>query len=179
VAWLSDHLTQLFEAGDDTVETVARSLAIERSHLAAITAGSRTPNENLVRRLATHFDEDADRWVRESLGEPVVLDAAAPTEPEFARVGSMSEILEGEMLIVLDGTVAVAKVGGDLFAFDNTCPHAGAPLGDGFLDGFLVECPFHAGRWDVRTGSASSVLAPEDVDVYEIRVVGDDIEVKR
>jgi nitrite reductase/ring-hydroxylating ferredoxin subunit len=180
VAWLSEHLTDLFEQGDDTVETVARSLAIERAHLTAITVGSRTPNENLIRRLASHFQEDADLWVLETFGGPVVVAAPLKTvESAFMRVGKLPDIPEGEMLIVFDDAVAIANVGGELFAFDNVCPHAGASLGDGVLDDFLVECPFHAGRWDVRTGKATNVLAPQDVDVYEIRVVGDDIELKR
>jgi nitrite reductase (NADH) small subunit len=48
--------------------------------------------------------------------------------------------------------IALFNVGGTIYALDNTCPHAGGPLGEGTLNGVLVECPWHGWRYDVRTG---------------------------
>jgi nitrite reductase/ring-hydroxylating ferredoxin subunit len=49
--------------------------------------------------------------------------------------------------------VALFNVEGSIFALDNACPHRGGPLGQGELDGCVVACPWHAWRWDVRTGA--------------------------
>ena len=48
--------------------------------------------------------------------------------------------------------VAICNVDGTIYALDNTCPHAGGPLGEGSLDGELIECPWHGWRDNVRTG---------------------------
>jgi nitrite reductase (NADH) small subunit len=48
--------------------------------------------------------------------------------------------------------VAICNVDGTVYIVDNTCPHAGGPLGEGSLDGELIECPWHGWRYNVRTG---------------------------
>jgi nitrite reductase/ring-hydroxylating ferredoxin subunit len=74
--------------------------------------------------------------------------------------------------------VTVANADGKFYAFGNICPHAGGPIGDGFLEGCIVECPWHAAQWDVRTGEALTALATADIPLFEVRVVDDDIEIK-
>ena len=53
--------------------------------------------------------------------------------------------------------VAVYRLDGEFYATDDTCTHGNASLADGEVeeDG-VVECPFHAGTFDVRTGEALS-----------------------
>ena len=41
---------------------------------------------------------------------------------------------------------------GEFYAFDDRCPHEGASLCEGYLDGVQVECPLHSSVFDVRTG---------------------------
>jgi len=48
--------------------------------------------------------------------------------------------------------LALCNVDGTVYAIDNTCPHAGGPLGEGSLDGEFIECPWHGWRYNVRTG---------------------------
>ena len=99
--------------------------------------------------------------------------------PEFKKVADASEIPAGEMTIVeVDGEeVAIANVGGEFFAFSNTCTHRGGPLGEGILTGDVVECPFHAGQFNVRTGAVVAPPPSEPVQTYAVRVDGDDISV--
>ena len=63
MSWLTDRLTRLMAERGLTVDAVARQLAIERSRLANIIAGSAIPNESLTRRIARLFGEDADAWL--------------------------------------------------------------------------------------------------------------------
>jgi nitrite reductase (NADH) small subunit/3-phenylpropionate/trans-cinnamate dioxygenase ferredoxin subunit len=69
-------------------------------------------------------------------------------------VAKLADLPAGECLSVeVEGLgIAVFNVAGTIYATDNTCPHAGGPLGEGTLLGHIVECPWHGWRYDVRTG---------------------------
>ena len=101
-------------------------------------------------------------------------------EPEWATAAQRSKLAEGEVLGVEigDKSIALYNVGGEIHATDNICTHAFALLSDGWLDGDCIECPLHAGRFDVKTGKALGPPVDEDIKVYPVRIVGDDIQVK-
>ena len=73
--------------------------------------------------------------------------------------------------------LALCNVEGTYRVVDNTCPHAGGPLGEGRLDGELLVCPWHGWRFNVRTGAR-----PENPEIkvpsVEVRVEGEHIQVK-
>lgn len=100
---------------------------------------------------------------------------------EFVKVASAGDIPSGEMAVVeLDGEeVVIANLGGEFVAFQNECPHRGGPLGEGLLSGGVVECPFHAGQFDVRTGAVVSPPPSEPIRTYTVQVDGDDIKLLR
>ena len=60
---------------------------------------------------------------------------------------------EGRVFEVNGKTLALFNVDGRFYATDNECPHRGGPLGEGELNGTVILCPWHAWRWDVRTGA--------------------------
>ena len=70
-------------------------------------------------------------------------------------VAEAADIGVGEGRVVeADGkTLALFNVDGAFYALDNACAHRGGPLGEGDLDGMVVVCPWHAWRWDVKTGA--------------------------
>ena len=50
-------------------------------------------------------------------------------------------------------TYALYRLGENEFAVtDGLCTHAQTHLADGHLEGGMIECPKHNGRFDVRTG---------------------------
>lgn len=72
--------------------------------------------------------------------------------------------------------IALFNVAGEIYALDNTCPHAGGPLGEGILHGDIVECPWHGWQFNVRTGERphnSSFM----VACYRVEVEGDLIQI--
>lgn len=75
-------------------------------------------------------------------------------ENMFAPVMDESDLKEGSMKLVdVDGTpVLLVKVSGEIFAIDNRCPHMGCGFSGGFLDGYVIVCPCHDWRFDLRTG---------------------------
>jgi nitrite reductase/ring-hydroxylating ferredoxin subunit len=178
MSWLTDKVTKAMAQRDLTIDKMARELAIERSRLTNIVNGSAIPNDNLIKRLANYFGEDAGEWLNSAERREEAKPDIPSVPPDFFKVAKVSEISEGEMKIVFQDLVAVAHAEGKFYAFGNVCPHAGGPIGDGFLEGCIVECPWHAAQWDVRTGEALTALATADIPLFEVRVVDDDIEIK-
>lgn len=65
--------------------------------------------------------------------------------------------------------VCVANVNGELSALDNICPHRGGPLGQGWIEGEAVVCPWHSWAFNVRTGVAE-YPEKERVEVFPLKV---------
>ncbi len=68
---------------------------------------------------------------------------------------------------------ALIRLGGAYYAIDGTCTHEGGPLGEGTLDDGELVCPWHEGRFNVKTGAAN----PEtdwvtDVKSYKTKAEG-------
>jgi 3-phenylpropionate/trans-cinnamate dioxygenase ferredoxin component len=69
-------------------------------------------------------------------------------------VAAVDEIAPGQRkLAFVDGRcIVLFNVAGAMHAIDDSCPHAGASLASGQLDGCMLRCPAHGLRFDVRTG---------------------------
>ena len=102
------------------------------------------------------------------------------TESEFVKVAGLSELSPGKMksVEVGDDQVLLANVGGTIYACDNLCTHALAPLADGDLDGEQVECPLHGSVFNVTTGEVIDPPAMESLKVFQVRIEGQDILVR-
>jgi nitrite reductase/ring-hydroxylating ferredoxin subunit len=69
------------------------------------------------------------------------------------KVGDEAEFKEGLRLVKANGRkVVIARLEGDLFAFDAFCPHAGGPMELSECEGTVVSCPLHAWRFDLKEG---------------------------
>jgi biphenyl 2,3-dioxygenase ferredoxin component len=77
--------------------------------------------------------------------------SAAPRRIELCQA---SDVASGRALRVeAEGLVlAVFNIGGEFFVTDDTCTHGPGSLSEGELNGAVVECNFHGGRFNVRTG---------------------------
>lgn len=98
----------------------------------------------------------------------------------WVRAAGRSELAPGDVLGVTVGghDIALYDLDGQIYATDNICTHAYARLSDGWLDRDEIECPLHAGRFDVTTGKAVAAPCTEEVKTYPVRVVGEEIQVK-
>jgi nitrite reductase/ring-hydroxylating ferredoxin subunit len=74
---------------------------------------------------------------------------------EYLPVATLDEIPPGERKIVTVGRreIAIFNVAGTLYAIENLCPHQGGPLGEGWLDGMLLTCPWHGWCFDLESGA--------------------------
>ena len=98
---------------------------------------------------------------------------------KWVAVASVTALAEGDVIGVKvgDQLIALYNVAGRIYATDNVCSHAFAMLSDGWLDGSEIECPLHAGRFDVTTGKGLGPPIPSDIKTYATRILGDIIEI--
>ena len=66
--------------------------------------------------------------------------------------------------------LAVFNVSGTFFVTDDACTHGPGSLAEGYLDGEVVECNFHGGQFNVRTGEVVSPPCMVPVRSYPVSV---------
>lgn len=67
------------------------------------------------------------------------------------------------------GPLAIYNVGGEFFATDDFCTHEQASLSqEGLLDGYIVECGWHLGAFDVRDGHPVAPPCQTDLGTYPV-----------
>lgn len=100
--------------------------------------------------------------------------------PLLARCGRADEIPPGgsKVVQVNERRLAIFSWEGVILAIDDTCPHQGGPLGEGYLEeSGVVSCPWHGWTFDLRTG-----VSPIDPDVrvrtYPVRIEAGEIIVE-
>ena len=116
------------------------------------------------------------------LGEKIGVNHAAGQEmpTEFVAVLADAELAEGELKRVDAAGVPVLLVRceGEVCALANTCSHQGGPLAEGTLEGDVVQCPWHASRFNVQDGSVIDGPATFPQPRFETRVREGQIEVR-
>lgn len=90
---------------------------------------------------------------------------------EFAPVIAAADLPPGRAaeVVVSGQAIALFNVDGTFHALAGRCPHRGGPLGQGFVDGPRVSCPWHNWSFDVTTGE-NVVSAGPGVARYEVKV---------
>jgi len=95
-------------------------------------------------------------------------------------VAAEADLAEGQaMTLDLEGRpIAVCRSEGQLFAFDNQCPHSGARLGLGRIAKGVVSCPLHGAKFELATGRClTAVMGLPAVVTHQVRVIGGQVEV--
>jgi len=87
-------------------------------------------------------------------------------------VGGTDEFIEEEPRAVEAAgiSIAVFRVGDELFALHDLCTHERVPLSEGFVEDGCVECPLHQGLFDLRTGAARKAPCVTPVQAYPVQV---------
>jgi naphthalene 1,2-dioxygenase system ferredoxin subunit len=100
------------------------------------------------------------------------------TAPAWIPVASLDDFAATDAIAVrcAGREIALFLVGDAVYATANRCTHGDARLCDGYLEGHEIECPYHQGRFDVRSGAAT--LAPAEVALatWPARVVDGRVE---
>jgi len=85
---------------------------------------------------------------------PATLRASGTTGAPYAALLSVEDLPPGTMRRVSHGDLdlLLAHTALGIVATDDRCPHMSAPLSIGELDGCIVACPLHEGRFDLASG---------------------------
>jgi nitrite reductase (NADH) small subunit len=98
---------------------------------------------------------------------------------DFKTVCRVADLADGEGRTVVVGKklIAVFADNGCYYAIDDVCPHMGASLSGGSLEGGIVTCPWHAWRFRLADGAWADNPRIK-IGSYPIRVVNDEIQVQ-
>jgi len=112
----------------------------------------------------------------------------------FVEIGTSSDLAEGTMKeVMVEGQrILLTKIGGSCYAADNRCPHMGARLSEGKLEGFVITCPRHGSQFDLRDGRVLQwtnlptlvatvgkiIKRPRRLTTYAVKLDGDRIMVE-
>jgi nitrite reductase/ring-hydroxylating ferredoxin subunit len=97
----------------------------------------------------------------------------------YTRIANQSELPgEGEAreFEVAGKTICVANVNGTCSAIDNVCLHMGGPLGQGYVEGGKVVCPWHGWDYDPHTGQLANDPKTK-LNVYPLKIENGEVMV--
>jgi naphthalene 1,2-dioxygenase system ferredoxin subunit len=90
----------------------------------------------------------------------------------WTDVAAESDLFDGAAIAATPAgqDIALYSLNGAVYATDNLCTHGNAKLCDGFLEGHEIECPFHQGRFDIRTGAATCAPATTALKTWPVKI---------
>ncbi len=94
----------------------------------------------------------------------------------FVKVCRVDQLKQNRGRPVYAGTTKVAmfKIGDEIYAIRNACPHAGASLSVGDVRGLVVTCPRHDWTFNVSTGACLN-RKMYSVKTYPVEVRGNEV----
>jgi nitrite reductase/ring-hydroxylating ferredoxin subunit len=88
--------------------------------------------------------------------------------PNRIELCGTAEVAPGSALRVeTEGLVlAVFNVGGGFYVTDDNCTHGPGSLSEGYIEDDIVECNFHNGQFNIRTGEVVSPPCMVPIKTY-------------
>ncbi len=89
------------------------------------------------------------------------------------RLCQINDVKEDEpVAVTVEGfpALVVYNVEGEYFVTDDHCTHGIGLLSEGFQDGNIIECPFHGGAFDIKTGAVTTFPCKVPVCTYPVQV---------
>lgn len=80
------------------------------------------------------------------------------TAIHLIKLCEVADVPEGSALKVETGdfVVAVFNLNGEIYVTDDACTHGPGSLSEGFICDDIVECDFHHGAFNIKTGEVAS-----------------------
>jgi nitrite reductase/ring-hydroxylating ferredoxin subunit len=100
--------------------------------------------------------------------------------PERLDLCSTSDVAPGSALKVETGdlVLAVFNVGGEFYVIDDTCTHGPGSLSEGYIEDDVVECNFHNGQFNIKTGEVVLPPCMIPIKTYPVSVVDDRVTIE-
>jgi nitrite reductase/ring-hydroxylating ferredoxin subunit len=77
-----------------------------------------------------------------------------------------------------DDAVLLVRRGDTALAVSAICPHRGAPLDEGEVEGDVVTCPWHGSQFSLVDGSVQAGPSPAPIRSYDVRVTDGVVELR-
>jgi len=74
--------------------------------------------------------------------------------------------------------LVLCNAGGTPRVIEDRCPHADVALSAGRLEGFVLECPLHGGKLDVRDGKPAAPPIRRPVRTFAVRARGEQLQLE-
>ena len=71
--------------------------------------------------------------------------------------------------------LAVFNLEGEFYVIDDQCTHGPGSLSEGYIDGDIVECDFHNGAFNIKTGEVAAPPCMIPVRTYRTAIDGDKV----
>jgi nitrite reductase/ring-hydroxylating ferredoxin subunit/uncharacterized membrane protein len=118
-----------------------------------------------------------------SYSEGVGVNRNADTQKEpqdWTDAAAAVEVHDGQLqrVEVAGQPVLLTRRAGELRAIGATCSHYGGPLEEGEIVDDCVQCPWHGSRFRLADGSVARGPATVPQPGYEVRTVGDRVQVR-
>jgi anthranilate 1,2-dioxygenase ferredoxin subunit len=82
----------------------------------------------------------------------------------------------GAIRVEMDDLVlAVFNIDGIFYVTDDQCTHGPGSLSEGYISGHVVECDFHNGEFDIRTGEVVAPPCMIPVKTYQVILENNDV----
>jgi len=96
------------------------------------------------------------------------------------RAGRLDALPSGRPVLVeaAGRRLALVRIGDEVHALDDACPHAGGPLSEGAVTDGLLICPYHTWMYDLRTGICRVPGRGARVPVYPATVEAGEVWVE-
>jgi nitrite reductase/ring-hydroxylating ferredoxin subunit len=95
----------------------------------------------------------------------------------WIKVANVGDVGVGEMVQIAleDDDLALYHLEDGFYVTSDVCTHASQSLTHGSLDGHIVACPKHGGKFDVRTGLATAFPCVIGLETYDVDVRGEEV----
>jgi 3-phenylpropionate/trans-cinnamate dioxygenase ferredoxin subunit len=99
---------------------------------------------------------------------------------DFQTIAQFGDIPENGMigLVVDDRPIVLINREGTIYALEDRCSHEEFPLSSGDIASGEITCVLHGARFDIETGAPRALPAVMPVKTYEVRVEGEDIQLR-
>jgi 3-phenylpropionate/trans-cinnamate dioxygenase ferredoxin subunit len=89
-------------------------------------------------------------------------------------VAALEDLPEGGMkqVVVADEDILLVRLADRVCALSDLCTHAHVNLSGGWMEGEVICCPMHGGKFDARTGKAVQFPAFSPLRTFEVREQG-------
>lgn len=95
-------------------------------------------------------------------------------------VAKSEELLEGKQLEAKANgkKILLYREGGVAYAVSGVCTHMGRPIAGGRIRNCVIACPWHAGKFDIKTGKPLELPAYKPLPVFAVTEADGEIAIQ-